>query len=173
MMIKALSPRELDAALPTFIELLQESVNGGGALGFHAPLAAEDAREYWRALRPELESGSRVLLAASDNGRIVGSGQLALAPWRNAAHRAAIEKLFVSAAMRGRGLGKALINALQDAARLRGRSLLLINARRAAPAERLYKSLGYREFGVIPGYALGPNGERYDSVCMYRELPLS
>jgi GNAT superfamily N-acetyltransferase len=172
-MIKALSPRELEAALPTFIELLQETINGGGALGFLAPLAAEDAREYWRAVRSELESGSRVLLAASENGRIVGSGQLALAPWRNATHRATIEKLFVSAAMRGRGIAKALINALQDAARLRGRSLLLINARRAGPAEQLYKSVGYREFGVIPGFALGPKGERYDSVCMYRELPLS
>jgi GNAT superfamily N-acetyltransferase len=172
-MIKTLSPRELDAALPTFVELLQETINGGGALGFHAPLAAEDARDYWQALRTELVLGSRVLLVASENGRIVGSGQLALAPWQNAAHRATIEKLFVSAAMRGRGIARALINALQDAARLRGRSLLLINARRAAPAERLYKSLGYREFGVIPGYAMGPNGERYDSVCMYRELSLS
>jgi Acetyltransferases len=172
-MIKALSPRELEAALPTFIELLQETVSGGAALGFHAPLAAEDASQYWRVVRSELESGSRVLLAAFENGRIVGSGQLALAPWRNATHRATIEKLFVGTAMRGRGIAKALINALQDAARLRGRSLLLINARRAAPAEQLYKSLGYREFGVIPGFATGPNGERYDSVCMYRELPLS
>lgn len=172
-MIKTLSPRELDAALSTFVELLQESVDGGGALGFHAPLAADEARAYWQALRSEIESGSRVLLAAFENGRIVGSGQLALAPWRNARHRASIEKLFVSAALQGRGIAKALINALQDAARLRGRSLLLINARRAAPAERLYKQLGYREIGVIPGYALGPGGERYDSVCMYRELPLS
>jgi GNAT superfamily N-acetyltransferase len=172
-MIKILSPRELEAALPTFVELLQESVDGGGALGFHAPLAAADAQDYWLALRADLASGSRVLLAASENGRIVGSGQLALAPWRNARHRATIEKVFVSAALRGRGIAKALIIALQDAARLRGRSLLLINARRAAPAEQLYKTMGYREFGVIPGYAMGPGGERWDSVCMYRELSLS
>jgi acetyltransferase len=171
--IKMLSPRELDANLPVFVELLQESVDGGGALGFHAPLGAGEAREYWRALRSEIESGSRVLLAASENGRIVGSGQLALAPWRNARHRASIEKVFVSTALRGRGIAKALINALQDAARLRGRSLLLINARQGAAAEQLYKSMGYREFGVIPGYAMGPGGERWDSVCMYRELSLS
>lgn len=113
-----------------------------------------------------------MLLTASENDRIVGSGQLSLAPWRNARHRASIEKVFVSAALRGRGIAKALINALQDAARLRGRSLLLISARRGAPAEQLYKRLGYREIGVIPGYALGPGGERYDNVSMYRELPL-
>ena len=172
-MIRTLSPRELDASLSTFVELLQESVDCGGALGFHAPLAADEAREYWQALRSEIETGSRVLLAASENGRIVGAGQLALAPWRNARHRASIEKVFVSAALRGRGIAKALINALQDAARLRGRSLLLINARQGGAAEQLYKRLGYREFGVIPGYAMGPGGERWDSVCMFRELPLS
>ena len=83
------------------------------------------------------------------------------------------KEVFVSAALRGRGIAKALINALHDTARLPGRSLLLINARRAAPAEQLYKQLGYREFGVIPGYAIGPGGERWDSVCMYRELSLS
>jgi len=171
--IKTLSPRELDANLPTFVQLLQESVDGGGALGFHAPLGEHEALDYWRTLRSEIETGSRVLLAASENGRIVGSGQLALAPWRNARHRATIEKVFVSAALRGRGIAKALINSLQEAARLRGRSLLLINARQGGAAEQLYKRLGYREFGVIPGYAVGPAGERWDSVCMYRELSLS
>lgn len=172
-MITVLSPRELEAALPTFVELLQETVAGGSSMGFHAPLASRDALEYWQSLRPQLESGSRVLLAASLQGRIVGSGQLSFAPWSNARHRALIEKLFVSAALRGRGIGKALLAALQDAARLRGRSLLLINARRSDPAELLYKRMGYREFGVIPGYTVGPNGERYDNVCLYRELPLS
>jgi ribosomal protein S18 acetylase RimI-like enzyme len=171
--IKTLSPRELEAALPTLVELLQECINLGGALGFHAPLAARDALDYWQSVRRELESGSRVMLAAYEQGQIVGSGQLALAPWVNARHRATIEKVFVGAALRGRGIAKALIGGLEDAARLRGRSLLLIAARRGEAAEQLYKRLGYREVGVIPGYARGPKGESYDSVSMYRELPLS
>jgi GNAT superfamily N-acetyltransferase len=171
--IKTLSPRELDAGLPTFIELLQESVDAGASLGFNAPLAAHDALDYWESLRPQLESGARVLLAAYADGRIVGTGQLALVPWTNGRHRALVEKMIVAAAMRGRGLGKALLVALQDAARLHGRSLLLINARRDDPAELLYKRMGYREFGIIPGYTITAEGQRYDNVCMYRELPLS
>lgn len=172
-MIKTLSPRELDAALPTFIDLLQESVNEGASLGFHAPLAAREALEYWQSLRPQLESGSRVLLAACEHGRIVGSGQIALAPWSNGSHRASLEKLFVAGAMRGRGLGKGIIIALEEAAMLRGRTLLLINARRDDPAELLYKRMGYREFGIIPGYTRTADGLRYDNVCMYRELTVS
>ena len=159
--------------MPTFIELLQESVNEGASLGFHAPLAYADALEYWQSLRPQLESGSRVLLAAYAQDRVIGSGQLSLAPWANGKHRASIEKLFVSEAERGRGMGRALLTALQEAARLRGRSLLLINARRDDPAEHLYKRMGYREFGVIPGYTVGTDGQRLDNVCLYRELPLS
>jgi acetyltransferase len=171
--IKTLSPRELEAALPTFVQLLQESVNEGASLGFLAPLTARDALDYWQSLRPQLESGSRVLLAAYERDCIVGSGQLSLVPWANGKHRASLEKLFVSTALRGRGIGKALLNALQEAAKLRGRSLLLINARRDSAAERLYKHVGYREFGIIPGYTIGADGARQDNVCLYRELSLS
>jgi acetyltransferase len=171
--IKTLSPRELDAELPTFIDLLQESVDAGASLGFHAPLAAHDALAYWESLRPQLESNARVLLAAYADGRVVGTGQLSLAPWSNGRHRALLEKVIVAAVMRGRGIGKALVLALQEAARLHGRSLLLINARRDDPAELLYKRMGYREFGIIPGYTITAEGQRHDNVCLYRELPLS
>ena len=60
--------------------------------------------------------------------------------------------------------------ALHDAAREHGRSLLLLNTRKDGRAERFYKRLGYREAGVIPGWTLGPAGERYTHVTLYREL---
>jgi GNAT superfamily N-acetyltransferase len=171
--IKTLSPRELDVVLPTLVEQLQESVNQGASLGFAAPLSSRDAYDYWQSVRAQMESGARVMLAAYAQDQLIGSGQLSLAPWSNARHRAILEKMIVATAMRGRGIGKALIRALEDAARLHGRSLLLINARRDAPAEHLYKSMGYREYGIIPGYTLSADGHRHDNVCMYRELPLS
>jgi acetyltransferase len=171
--IKTLSPRELETALPILVQLLQESVNEGASLGFLPPLATTAAEDYWQSLRPQLQSGSRVLLAAYAQDRIVGSGQLSLPASSNGLHRAQLEKLFVSAALRGRGIGKSLLLALQDAARLHGRSLLIIYARQGDPAELLYKAMGYQQYGVIPGYSVGPGGERYDNVCLYRELPLS
>lgn len=172
-MIKTLSPRELDLVEPTLVEQLQESVNEGASLGFTAPLSSRDALDYWQSVRAQVESGARVLVAAYAQDRLIASGQLSLAPWSNGRHRAIVEKLIVCTAMRGRGIGKALLKALEDAARLHGRSLLLINARRDDPAERLYKSMGYREFGIIPGYTICADGRRQDNVCMYRELPLS
>ncbi len=161
---------ELGDALPALIELLQETVAAGTPMGFFAPLSDKTARDYWLSIVPELESGSRVLLAAYSNDRLVGSGQLALAQRQNASHRAEIQKLFVATAVRGQGVGKQLVDALHDVALSNGRSLIMLNTRRGIPAHGFYKSLGYVEVGVMPGWTIGPAGERYDHVELYREL---
>jgi len=132
---RLISPIELESLLPPFVELLREAVNGGAALGFLPPLTHDESWDYWQSLRPELQAGSRLLLAAFTGGRLVGSGQLTLPPWTNGQHRVELQKVFVAAAVRGRGVGRSLMAALQDAARQRGRSLVLLNARRGGPAE--------------------------------------
>lgn len=169
--IRTVLATELDEVLPQLVELLRDTVNlGGPALGFLPPVSVDAGRAYWRSLRPQLQSGSRVLMVAHAGVRIVGAGQLEIPHWPNAPHRAELQKLLVAAAMRGRGIGKALIAALHDAAQRLGRSLLVLNARHGGAAERLYRRLGYREAGVVPGYSVGPAGERYDCITLYREL---
>ena len=171
IIFRLISAAALDSLLPPFVELLREAVNGGAALGFLPPLTHDESRDYWLSLSPELHAGSRLLLAAFTGGRLVGSGQLRIPPWTNGRHRVEIEKVFVAPAMRGRGVGRSLMAALHDTARQRGRSLVLLNARRGGPAEGFYKRLGYREVGVVPGFSAGPAGERYDNVSFYQELP--
>jgi GNAT superfamily N-acetyltransferase len=163
-------PTELENLLPALLDLLRDTVNGGTPLGFLPPLTASDGRTYWRSLRPELEAGSRLLLAAFAGDRLVGTGQLSLSPSPNARHRAEMQKLFVATALRGQGVGRLLLSALHEAARRHGRSLLLLNTRRGEPAETFYKGLGYREAGVVPGWSIGMAGERYDHVTLYHEL---
>jgi GNAT superfamily N-acetyltransferase len=139
-------------------------------MGFLPPLTRDEARDYWLSLRPELEAGSRLVLAVYDAYGIVGSGQLSLSPWPNSRHRAELKKIFVATALRGRGVGRLLMAALHAVARQHGRSLLVLNTRRGDPAETFYKGLGYGEVGVIPGWTVGPKGERYDHVTLYQEL---
>ncbi len=139
-------------------------------MGFFAPLSETMARQYWLSIVPELESGSRVLLAAYDGDRLVGSGQLALAQRQNSPHRAELQKLFVATSARGRGVGRSLMDALHETALREGRHLIMLNTRKGIPAEGFYKSLGYLEVGVMPGWTIGPSGERYDHVERYREL---
>jgi acetyltransferase len=170
--IRPVSPTELESHLPAFVELLRDTVNGGVPMGFLPPLTHDEGRDYWLSLRPELQAGSRLLLAAYTEDGIVGSGQLSLSSWPSSPHRAELQKLFVATALRGRGLGRSLLTALHDTARQHGRSLLHLNTRRGEPAEVFYKGLGYREVGVIPGWTVGRAGERYDHVTLYQELSL-
>jgi len=168
--VRVIASTEVEALLPALVEVLRESVNGGASLGFLPPLTREDGRRYWLSLQAELRGVSRPLFAACLADRLVGSGQLALPRWPNARHRAEVQKLLVAAAFRGRGIGRALVRAMHKAARQRGRTLLLLNTRRGDPAEAFYRRLGYREAGVVPGYSVGPVGEAYDNVAMYRLL---
>jgi acetyltransferase len=170
--IRAVASTELKLLEPALSDLLVDAVANGASLGFLAPLSQEHARSYWLSLRREMLAGTRLLLVANEGDHVVGSGQLVLPSWPNARHRAELQKLFVASTMRGCGIGKLLMMALHGAARTRGRSLILLGARRGAPAEQFYRSLGYREVGVVPGFATGPAGERYDNVSFYKELEL-
>ena len=160
--------------LPKFVQVLSEilvaMVEREASLGFIPPLAVNDAHAYWASLVPELRAGSRVLMGAFADGQIIGSGQLSFPRWPNAQHRAELQKLFVESAWQGHGVGRLLIAGLHASARERGRSLILLNARRPV-AEGFYLPLGYSEIGVIPGYSIGAGGERVDSVSLYLELP--
>ena len=167
--VRAVTAEEFPALVPALVELFIATVDDGAALGFIPPVMPAAALEYWRSVGPELETGSRVLVGAFRDGRIAGSGQLLLPRLPNARHRAEVQKLFVDRALRGCGVGASLVSALHACARQRGRSLMLLNARREV-AERFYKPLGYSEVGVIPGYSLGSHGERNDTVSLYLEL---
>jgi len=168
--IRLLSAREVEGLMPSLVELLWDAVDGGASLGFLPPLPDEDGRAYWRSLVPEIERGSRLLFVAFVRARLVGSAQLVLSPWASSPHRAELQKLFVATSLHGRGIGKALMAAVHDAARERGRSLLLLNTRLGDPAEHFYRAHGYRVAGVTPGYTIGNGGERYGNLAMYREL---
>ena len=71
---------------------------------------------------------------------------------------------------RRRGIGRALMLALEAAARRAGRTLLVLDTRVGDSAELLYLGLGYARAGVIPHYALSAAGTLDATVYMYREL---
>ena len=165
----------LDAAaarrdLPALVSLLRDSVDGGASVGFLPPLDAADAERYWRRALDEVEAGSRVLLAARDgDGRLVGSAQLELAEKANARHRAEVQKVMVLTGTRRRGVGRALMLALEDEARGHGRTTLVLDTRAGDPSERLYRSVGWQLAGVVPRYARSAGGH-LDGSAFYWKL---
>jgi ribosomal protein S18 acetylase RimI-like enzyme len=170
--ITCVSPEEEPVVLPQLIHLLQDTVANGASVGFLPPLNAEDAQHYWRTVFQEVALGTRVLLVARDVGRIVGSVQLALATKPNARHRAEVQKLFVLSSQRRRGIGRALMQVVEQVARSGERTLLVLDTRQGDSAEQLYRTLGYCEVGVIPAYARGASGALDSTIIFYKTLSL-
>ena len=168
--MRVIAAPELIDVITDLSDLFVETVNGGSPLGFMPPITRDTARDYWISLLPELRSLRRILLVALVEGRVIGSAQLELSRRGNSPHRATVEKVFVGRAARGRGIGTALMNTIEDVALQHGRTLLLLNTRFDLPPHRWYLGLGYRDVGVIPGWTIGANGERFDHVSMYKEL---
>jgi GNAT superfamily N-acetyltransferase len=168
--IRQLGAPDLKALMPQLVSLLLDTVNGGVPLGFLPPVRDEAAERYWAALAPDLEQGTRILLVAERDGRLLGTGQLWLTRVPNGRHRAELQKVLVAGRERGRGIGRLLMQALHQATLDAGRSLIILNTRRGLPAVAFYRDLGYQESGVIPGFTVGPAGERFDTVVMFKHL---
>ena len=164
------SAERLRQHVHAFVALIQDAVEDGASVGFLPPLSAADARAYWETVRAAVAGGARHLIVAEEGGRVLGAVQLDLPPMPNARHRGEVMKLIVHRLARRRGLGRALMRALERTAAGLNRTLLVLDTRRGDAAEQLYTSLGYREAGVIPRYAMSASGTLDDTVYMYREL---
>jgi GNAT superfamily N-acetyltransferase len=168
--IERYTPLQVHDDLEELVRLLQDCVADGAAVGFMPPLLAGAAQGYWRNVAEELARGTRVLLVAHRDGLLVGSAQLELAARPNGLHRAEVQKLLVHTGARRRGVGSALLAALEQQARAAGRSLLVLDTRAGDAGEQLYLRHGYTMAGSIPNYARSANGELHATIIFYKEL---
>lgn len=168
--IERLDAQQGRAALDELVKLLQNVVDDGASIGFLAPMAETLAYDYWQDVCVDVERGTRILLAAVEDTHIIGSVQLDLPTKPNASHRAEVQKLMVHTAQRGRGLGKQLLTAIEEAARSSGRMLLVLDTKRGDVAEQMYGKNGYTVAGIIPQYARSSSGGLDDTVLFYRFL---
>ena len=170
MRIQRLDKDRATAHLRDLVRLLQDSVEGGASVGFLPPLSDQDAEEYWSRVINDLPAGQTVLLAGFQSGKVVASVELALAWQPNACHRAEVRKLMVLSAVRRQGIGAALVQAVEEAAREQERTLLFLDTRRGDVSEALYRKVGYTPAGIIPDYARSADGQLADTVFYYKRL---
>ena len=158
-----------DADIAALADVTIDCVEGDASVGFMHPLTRERATAFWHRVGEGVASGERILFVAADDDGICGTVQLVLAQMENQPHRADLSKLLVHRRARRRGLGAALMYAVEAAARACGRTVLVLDTASDA-AERLYERLGWQRVGVIPEYALMPRGARCDTTVYYRHL---
>jgi GNAT superfamily N-acetyltransferase len=158
-----------DTDLQGLAELLVDCVEGGASVSFMHPLGIDQARSFWRDVSGSVRAGERALLVARDDSGILGTVQLVLAQPDNQPHRADLSKMLVLRRARKRGVGAALMQAAERAARDCGKTLLVLDTA-SGDAERLYARMGWERVGTVPGYALLPHGGLCDTTYFYRVL---
>jgi ribosomal protein S18 acetylase RimI-like enzyme len=152
-------------------DILIDCVDDGASVGFLPPLARADAEAYWRSVSEAIAEDSRILLVAGAPGaRADGTVQLDLAMRPNGRHRAEVVRLLVHRRARRRGLGRALMQAIEAEARRHHRTTLVLDTREGDPSEALYRALDWQHAGTIPRYARSADGALDASAFYYKLL---
>lgn len=165
--ISLATPEDFPAALDGLAALTVEAVDAGAELSFLAPLEPAKARAFWSEV-----AGDRlkIVILARDGARIAGTVTLDLDVSENRPHAGGIAKLIVGWEWRRMGLGEALMRAAIAEAAARGRTLLCLDVRARDPAQALYRKLGFRDVGSVPGDTHDAAGAEYATTFLYLDL---
>jgi GNAT superfamily N-acetyltransferase len=168
--VRRLDPDEAHARIPALADVLLDCVDGGASVSFMAPLSRDTAQSFWRAVAEGVAAGRRALLIAEDPAtrQVQGTVQLILDQPENQPHRADIAKMLVHRRARRQGVGGALMRAAEATARAAGKTLLVLDTATGSDAERLYQREGWTRVGIIPNYALWPDGRPCATTYYYK-----
>jgi len=170
--LRSLSPGEAAEQVGALSAVLIDCVEGGASVSFMAPLTRERADAFWTGVAEGVAAGERILLVAQEpeSSQILGTVQVILRQPENQPHRADIAKMLVHRTARRRGVGASLMRAAETAALAAGKSVLVLDTVTGSAAERLYTRLGWVPAGIIPNYALWPQGGFCDTTVFYKQL---
>ncbi len=160
-----------EAQVRELAEVLCDCVTGGASVSFMQPLSQARAEAFWCDVAAGVARGERALLVAEDaGGTIVGTVQLVLAQAENQPHRADVAKMLVHRRARRQGVAARLMRAVEHEAAIEGKSLLVLDTATGGDAERLYGGLGWQRCGVVPGYALWPQGGLCGTTIFFKPV---
>jgi GNAT superfamily N-acetyltransferase len=156
--------------LTELAEVLLDCVQGGASVSFMASLTKAEAESFFEKVVEGVQRGERILLAAFIDSQLIGTVQIILATPPNQPHRADVAKLLVLRSARKQGVGARLMESVDEASRQAGKTLLVLDTVTGDTAERLYTRLGWNKVGVIPNYALYPDGRFCDTTIFWKQV---
>ncbi len=168
--IRQLTAEEGRQQIGALAEVLLDCVQGGASVSFMASFSKAEAESFFEKVVEGVERGDRILLAAFLDSKLVGTVQIVFATAPNQPHRADVAKLLVARPARGQGIAARLMQSLEDASRSAGKTLLVLDTVTGDTAEKLYTRLGWTKVGIIPNYALYPDGRLCDTTVFWKQL---
>jgi len=175
-MTESVTVRRVDAGeamthVDALADVLIDCVEGGASVSFMLPIERPTAVKFWANVADGVANGERILLVAEDAaGRILGTVQVVTAQPENQPHRADIAKMLVSRHARRQGIAARLMAAADAAARDAGKTVLVLDTVTGGDAERLYERAGWQRVGVVPNYALMPDGALCATTYFHKQL---
>ncbi len=157
------------SALHELCDAADAAILDGGGFGWLKPPPRHVMEAYWTGvlLVPERE-----LVIGRLDGVVAGSAQLQRSPKNNEAQAftGQLTTFFVAPWARGHGLARALVLAVEAAARDAGLMALNLDVRETqARAITVYEQLGYRRWGSHPRYAW-IDGRWYPGLYYVKDL---
>ena len=168
--VRRLEADERERYLETIAAVLVDCVEGNASVSFMLPFSQSAAEEFFASAFQEVGKGNCILLAAFLDGELVRTVQMILATPPNQPHRADIAKLLVKRSARNRGIAARLMDEVEQAAKGAGKTLLVLDTVVGGSAEKLYSRLGWTRAGVIPRYAMFPDGSWCDTAIFWKEM---
>jgi GNAT superfamily N-acetyltransferase len=168
--IRALDAAAAGALLPDLAMLLADAVASGAGVNFMEGFTTDEAAAYWSRQIDGLAAGDRVWIVAEDDGALAGTVMCVFAPQPNQPFRADVAKMLVHRAHRRKGVGAALLAAIEAEALRAGKTLLILDTTAGSAADRLYRRSGWTPFGTAPGYAYAPDGRPDDATFFFKQL---
>ncbi len=165
--------RHLEGLTPSLrdglVVLLRDVIAGNGSVGFGGQDDDATLAAYWDDIAASLGDALQ-LWVAEDEGRVVGSVQLAPGQRSNGRHRGDLQKMMVARGARGQGVGTRLLACAEAHAVERGLRLLVLDTVVDSPADAMYRRSGWQEVGTIPGYASDPAGVLQATRYFYKAI---
>jgi GNAT superfamily N-acetyltransferase len=168
--IRRLTAAEGRQHLGPLAEVLLDCVEGGASVSFMASLSRAEAEAFFENVLEGVQKSDRILLAAFFDSKLVGTVQILVSMPPNQPHRADVAKLLVLRSCRGKGVGRRLMEHAEEVSRLAGKTLLVLDTATGDDAEKLYVRLGWTKLGVIPRYAMYPDGRWGDTSFFWKRL---
>ncbi|UUN28500.1 GNAT family N-acetyltransferase [Streptomyces sp. FIT100] len=154
------------------LALWTEVSNAGGAVGFVPPVTPEDIRPAWLKHLGDMAEGRTRLVAGYDAaGTVAATAFLTHNTHRLMRHWIWAYTVMVHPAHQGKGYGRDLMRAVEDAARsFDGIEAIRLTCRGGTGLEDFYASCGYKEVGRVPDAIRVAEGDDRDDITML--LPL-
>lgn len=167
-----LDPAITPALREEILTLWADVSNAGGSVGFVAPVTVDEIRpELVRHFVAMAEGRTRLLVGRDETGTVAATVFLAFNTHRLMLHWLWLYTVMVHPRHQGKGYGRDLLAAAEEAARgIDGIEAIRLTCRGGHGLERFYGSCGYKEVGRVPGAIRVAPGDDRDDIFML--LPL-